>query len=93
MIRFGKCLVQVPKKTIVQILLDEVLNPFYIFQVFSICVFIWEEYTIYAGCIFVLSTLSICSTIYETRRNNEQIRKMARYICEIEVMKLGPDGS
>ena len=30
-IRFGECLVKVPKKTVVQILLDEVLDPFYIF--------------------------------------------------------------
>ena len=29
--KFGDCLIAVPKKTVVQILLDEVLNPFYIF--------------------------------------------------------------
>lgn len=86
-IRFGECLVNVPKKTVIQILLDEVLNPFYIFQIFSIAVFIWESYTIYAGCIFALSSIAIASTIYETRKNNEQIRRMAKYICEVEVMK------
>lgn len=92
-IRFGECLVNVPEKSVIQILLDEVLNPFYIFQIFSIAVFIWESYAIYAGCIFALSTISIASTIYETRRNNEQIRKMAKYICEVEVLKKDDSGS
>jgi hypothetical protein len=51
-------------------------------------VFVWEGYRIYAGCIFVLSGLSIIATIYETRKNNEQIRKMAKYVCKIQVMRL-----
>jgi cation-transporting ATPase 13A2 len=49
-------------------------------------VFVWEGYRIYAGCIFILSALSIFATIYETRKNNEQIRKMAKYVCKVEVM-------
>ena len=69
------------------------MNPFYIFQIFSIAVFIWESYTIYAGCIFALSTISIASTIYETRRNNENIRQMAKYVCEVEVLKQSQNGS
>lgn len=87
LIRFGECLVNVPKKTVIQILLDEVLNPFYIFQIISIAVFIWDSYVTYAGCIFTLSSLSITSTIYETRKNNELIRQMSKYTCQVEVMK------
>jgi len=30
-IKFGKCIVDVPKQTIIQLLIHEVLNPFYIF--------------------------------------------------------------
>jgi hypothetical protein len=30
-IRFGKGVIDVPKKTVVQILMDEILDPFYIF--------------------------------------------------------------
>jgi cation-transporting P-type ATPase 13A2 len=83
--KFGYCLIAVPKKTVLQILISEVLNPFYIFQVFSMIVFVWEDYTLYACCIFVLSATSIIVTIFETRRNNETIRKMARYVCPIEL--------
>ncbi len=92
-IRFGECLVNVPVKSITSILMDEVLNPFYIFQVFSMAVFVWEGYRIYAGCIFVLSALSIMVTIYETRMNNESIRKLAKYVCPVRCMKVTHDGA
>ena len=48
-------------------------------------VFVWEDYRMYAYCIFVLSATSIIVTIYETRRNNETIRQMARYVCSVEL--------
>ena len=80
-------MIEVPKKTVVQILMDEILDPFYIFQMFAIAIFIWEEYLAYALCILFLSIVSVVQTIYETRRNNETIRSMARYICDVEVMR------
>jgi cation-transporting ATPase 13A2 len=61
----------VPKKTVLDILMNEILDPFFIFQLFAISVFVWEGYTIYAGCIVVLSGGSIVMTVIETRRNNE----------------------
>lgn len=40
----------------------------------------------------MLSALSIIVTIYETRKNNAQIRSMAKYICPVEVMKVNAQG-
>ena len=37
-----------------------------------------------------ISILSVVNTIYETRKNNETIRGMARYICDVEVMRTDP---
>lgn len=89
-IRFGKGVIDVPKKTVVQILMDEILDPFYIFQMAAIAIFIWEQYIAYAMCILFLSIVSVVQTIVETRRNNETIRGMARYICNVEVMRTHP---
>jgi cation-transporting ATPase 13A3/4/5 len=57
---------------------------------FAIAIFIWEEYLAYALCILFLSIVSVVQTIVETRRNNATIRSMARYICEVEVMRTHP---
>ena len=77
----------VPKKSITSILLDEVLDPFYIFQLCAMGFFVWEYYYIYSGCIFFLSGGSIIMTVIETRQNNEAIRKMARFECDIQVLQ------
>lgn len=56
-------------------------------------VFWWEGYRIYAGCIFLISALSIIATLYDTITNNTQIRKMARYTCQVELCVPRADGT
>jgi len=83
---YGQCEIDVPKKSVIRLLFDEVLNPFYIFQVFAMALWFWDGYAIYATCIGVISTLSICASLYETIQNNNSIRQMARYNCEINLL-------
>ena len=77
--KFGKCEVEVPKKSTCRILVDEVLNPFFVFQIFSVVLWMYEVYYFYASCILVISIGSILLSLYETIKNNETIRKMSRY--------------
>ena len=44
------------------------LNPFYVFQLFSICLWIGEEYYYYAGCIGFISIVSLFAQIYQQRQ-------------------------
>ena len=79
--KFGRCEVEVPPKTVTGLLLQEVLNPFYLFQVWSIGLWAWETYYAYAVCIMVISTASVITSLVDTIRNNNNIREMARYSC------------
>jgi len=45
-----------------------VLNPFYIFQVLSIVLWVCDAYYYYAACIFLISTISLGLSLYETRK-------------------------
>jgi len=63
---------------------QEVLNPFYIFQIFSVLLWLIDGYTIYAGCILLVSTLGVTAQMVENIFNNTKIRKMARYTCQIQ---------
>ena len=74
-----------PQKSIFSLLVHEVLNPFYIFQVFAIGLWYWDGYFSYAACIFVVSTASVAAELYDNRKNSNQIRKMALYSCPIEL--------
>ena len=85
--KFGHCQVDVPKKSVFGILVSEVLNPFYIFQVFSVILWMWDLYYYYASCILIISTGSVGISLYETMSNHNGIRKMARYQCQVKIMQ------
>jgi cation-transporting P-type ATPase 13A2 len=82
---YGNCEVDVPKKSVSSLLVDEVLNPFYIFQVFSMVLWYWDGYEMYATCILFVSSASIIVSLYESISNNDSIRTMAKYSCDIKL--------
>ncbi|KAG2378060.1 hypothetical protein C9374_008682 [Naegleria lovaniensis] len=89
-ILFGKNLIDIPVKNIVSLLLDEVLHPFYIFQIISVIIWLADEYWSYSCCIIVSAVCSIIFSLIETRRNLMKLRNMAHYTCELErVNKVG----
>lgn len=87
--KFGSCQVDVPKKSVMGILVSEVLNPFYIFQVFSVILWFWDYYYYYAGCILIISTASVVASLVETISNHNSIREMARYQCRVKLVGAG----
>lgn len=44
------------------------LNPFYIFQLVSIILWCIDNYYVYATCVFIISVVSICISLYEIRK-------------------------
>ena len=82
-IKFGECVVNVPKKSITSLLTSEVLNPFYLFQVFAMALWFYDNYMIYASCIFIISIVGVVASIHESIGNNKKIREMAKYTCEV----------
>ncbi|KAL9656868.1 hypothetical protein ABK040_004402 [Willaertia magna] len=80
---FGKNSIETPMKNILVLLFDEVLHPFYIFQVASVAIWCYEAYYIYAGAIAVISTLSALISLYETRENLLKLREMTSFHCGV----------
>lgn len=48
--------------------LPQALNPYYGFQAFSIGLWLADHYYWYALCIFLISSVSICLSLYKTRK-------------------------
>eukprot|EP01137_Pigoraptor_chileana_P031556 Opistho-2@19535 len=86
---YGQNQIDVKVKPYLRMLFEEVLHPFYVFQVFSVTVWLLEPYTVYAICILCLSALSALITLIDMRRNQENLRKMAMYCCDVEVLRAG----
>lgn len=88
---YGPNEISVPVQSILVLLLLEVFNPFYIFQVFTICVWISENYFYYCGAIVLMSGFGITTSIIQTRRNQENLRRTTHHSTEVRTQTLLPD--
>ena len=75
-----------PVTPIPTLLVKEVLNPFYLFQIFSMILWFSDNYIQYAACILIISVISACTSLYDTVKNLKNIRKMAHYSCKIQIL-------
>ncbi|UXI19428.1 aspartate aminotransferase [Sarcoptes scabiei] len=71
---YGLNKIEVNVQSVWQILFMEVLEPFYIFQVFSLIIWTCDSYYYYATCIVVMSVLSLVTSVYQTRQNQKNLR-------------------
>lgn len=84
---FGKNLTQVPLKPWYRLLVDEVLTPFYIFQVFSFIVWSLDDYAVYAGVIGLFTTISVVIAVRETMANTRKLYEMSYYETALTVWR------
>ena len=85
--RFGPNKMDVPSPSVVELLVDELLHPFYIFQIVSVVIWIMQFYFIYAGTIFVLATAALIFSVVQTRSNNEALAAMAAHSSTVNVAR------
>ena len=84
--------IEVEVKSIVSLLLEEVLHPFYIFQTASMILWYLDEYVYYASCILLISLVSIFVALYETRRQSRALQQMVTSATDLTVSVMrGPD--
>jgi len=55
-------------RVVSRVLLLQIFNPFYVFQIFSVTWWCLDNYYIYACCIIVISLVSLGVELYETRK-------------------------
>ena len=65
---YGPNDINVPNHSIGYLLVTEVLNPFYIFQVASVILWTSDEYYYYAAAIVLMSVSGIVSSVYQTKK-------------------------
>ena len=67
----------------------QAFHPFYIFQIASLILWSLDSYYYYAICIFVISVISITTTLIETRSTMKRLREISRFECEVRVLRNG----
>lgn len=64
---YGKNEIDVPLRSVLELLFLEVLNPFYVFQFFSFILWFADDYVYYAIAILIMSAISVIMTVIQTR--------------------------
>ncbi|KAI0081294.1 hypothetical protein K474DRAFT_1768739 [Panus rudis PR-1116 ss-1] len=88
-ILFGDNVIDIEGKSTLSLLIDEVIHPFYVFQIASIILWSLDDYYYYAFCIALISAISIFTTLVETKKTITRMREMSRFSCTVNVYSDG----
>ncbi|PRP86428.1 hypothetical protein PROFUN_05347 [Planoprotostelium fungivorum] len=86
---FGYNSIVVPVRSYFHLIFNEVVHPFYLFQLASVILWMCDEYWVYALCILVMSIISAGFSVVQTRRNMQSLNAMARLHVQVELMRSG----
>jgi cation-transporting ATPase 13A3/4/5 len=82
--RYGTNEMPIPVKSIAAIIADEMWHPFYVFQYFSIVVWVaGDAYYTYSVCIFLMTWFSIITSAVETHNNMKRLADIAHFTCMV----------
>ncbi|PHJ25019.1 cation-transporting [Cystoisospora suis] len=84
---FGRSFIYVPVPSLFTVIMEEVLHPFYIFQILAVALWIWDSYIQYAVAIMVITATSTLVECTQTRRNLKRLRDLAAQKCVVVVQR------
>ena len=84
---FGICDLDIRINSCGKILFDELTDPFYLFQLYSVILWYCTEYYYYASVIVVLAIISLVLSVYGTYKNMKKIQEISRYSCPVKVYR------
>ncbi|KAJ1562013.1 hypothetical protein HK096_002457 [Nowakowskiella sp. JEL0078] len=84
---FGKNALEIKAKSDFDLFVEEVLHPFFIFQIASIVLWSLDDYYWYATCIFCVSIGSMIFTLVETKQSIQRMKEMSRFTCQVKVFR------
>lgn len=90
---FGVNEIAVKVPSLFKLLIKEVLNPFYIFQLFSVILWSADEYYYYALAIVIMSVISIATSLYTIKKQYVMLHDMvaAHSIVRVSVCRANND--
>ena len=84
---FGICDIDIKISSCGKILFEELTDPFYLFQLYSVILWYCTQYYYYASVIVVLAIISLVLSVYGTYKNMKKIQEISRYSCPVKVYR------
>ncbi|OMJ79978.1 hypothetical protein SteCoe_19847 [Stentor coeruleus] len=86
---FGPSVIDVPIPKIFEIFINEILEPFFVFQIFSVVIWLAEKYAYYAITIFFIMCITLIANVYLIQRNLKRLKSLATFITNVDVLRNG----
>ncbi|OAF70979.1 hypothetical protein A3Q56_01262 [Intoshia linei] len=77
---YGDNKLHIANSSYFSLIFDEIINPFYLFQVGSFGIWICDEYYIYAAAIFLISLVCVAASVSESKQANTKMIELCN--CE-----------
>lgn len=77
----------IPEKSSFRIIVDELLSPFYVFQIFSLTLWYYDDYYTYASVILASSIMSIIMELREAKNNIHRLREISKNVGECKILR------
>ena len=84
---FGPCSTDIPVSSVWRLFVNEVMHPFYVFQIASIALWLWDDYVEYAVAILLTMILSSGYEIVETMSSELQLRNLSRLHGRVQILR------
>ena len=91
--RYGANALDVPVPSYFKLFYTEVIHPFYIFQIASVAIWLWDDYWIYASCIAIMAIASAIFSVWQARKNREMLAEMCYSESVVRVVRRRPTSS
>ena len=89
---FGKCDIDIQLTNFKKIILNELSDPFYLFQFYSIILWILTDYLFYSIIIIILTFISFLISVKETYSNLKKVEELSKYSCPVNIYRKDLEG-
>ncbi|NWQ98581.1 AT135 ATPase, partial [Burhinus bistriatus] len=81
----GPNVIEVEIRPVWKLLFKEILNPFYVFQAFTLTLWLSQGYTEYSVAIIILSIISVGFTVYDLRQQSTKLHDLVEEHNKVQV--------
>lgn len=86
---YGPNLIKISVPPVLYLVFHEALNPFYLFQAYTVILWSIQMYWKFAVIIAITSVLSVTASVWETRKQNRNLRDKMKSESSVSVLRNG----
>ena len=84
---YGDCLIDIPIPSIFSFFTKEIMNPYFVFQFFSVVIWMLENYVMFAILIFAICIVTAVGNLFSARGNLQNLKEIVYHECEVKVLR------